>query len=51
MGSGSYDQDGGMPIYSKKNFENLLLRNQMAYDLETWFAPLGSQALPSLFKW
>ena len=35
-----------MPIYGK----NLLLWNQKADDLETWYAALGAQILPSLFK-
>ena len=36
-----------MYIYDK----NLLLRNQKAEDLDTWYAALGAQVLPSLFKW
>ena len=39
-----------MPIYDK-NLKNLLLRNQKADDLETWYATLGAQVLPNLFKW
>ena len=31
-----------------KTFKNLLLRNQKADDLETWYA---ASVLPSLFKW
>ena len=38
-----------MPIYGK-NLKNLLLRNQKADDLETWYAALGAHVLPSLFK-
>ena len=38
-----------MPIYGKN--KNLLLWNQKADDLETWYATLGAQVLPSLFKW
>ena len=38
-----------MPIYGK-NRKNLLLRNQKADDLETWYAASGSRVLPSLFK-
>ena len=30
-----------------KIFKNLLLRNQKAYDLETWYVALGAQVLPS----
>ena len=38
-----------MPIY-RKNLKNLLLRNQKADDLETWYAVSGAQVLPRLFK-
>ena len=38
-----------MAIYGK-NLKNLL-RNQKADDLETWYAALGAQVLPSLLKW
>ena len=40
-----------MPIYGK-NLKNLLLRNQKADDLETWYVALGAQVhvLTSLFK-
>ena len=34
-----------------KTFENLLLKNQTANYLGTWYAALGTQALPNLFKW
>ena len=37
-----------MPLYVK-NLENPL-RNQKAYDLETWYAASGAQVLPSVFK-
>ena len=36
-----------MPIYDK----NLLLWNQKADDLETWYAFLVIQVLPILLKW
>ena len=36
-------------IYGKK-IKNLLLRNQKADDLESWYAALGAQVLPILFK-
>ena len=39
-----------MPIYGKKPFKNLLLQNQKASDLETWYVVLGMWGLPSLFK-
>ena len=38
-----------MPIYDK-NLKTLLLLNQKADDLESWFAALGAQVLPILFK-
>ena len=38
-------------MYMVKTCENRLLRNRMADDLETWYTPLGTQALPGLFKW
>ena len=34
-----------------KTFKNLLLRNQTAYYLETWYVASSAQVLPSLFKW
>ena len=37
--------------YMVKTLRNLLLRNQKAYDLETWYAALGARVLSSLFKW
>ena len=37
-----------MPIYVK-NLKNLLLRNQKADDLETWYAASGARVLLSLF--
>ena len=41
-----------MPIYGKNPglFENILLRTWKAEDLETWYAALGTLALPDLFK-
>ena len=38
-----------MPIYGKK-FLALLLRNQKASDLMTWYSAFGMWGLPSLFK-
>ena len=38
-----------MPIYGKK-LKNLLLRNQKANDLETWYIASGARVLSSLFK-
>ena len=37
-----------MPIYGK-NLKNLLLRNPVANDLETWYAASGARVLPSMF--
>ena len=37
--------------YMLKSLKNLLLRNQKAYDLETWYVASSAQVLPSLFKW
>ena len=37
--------------YMVKTLKNLLLQNQKAYDLETWYAASGARVLPSLFKW
>ena len=40
------------PIYTYvKTFKNLLLRNQEADDLETWYTTSGTQVLQNLFKW
>ena len=39
-----------MPIYGK-NIKNLLLWNQKADDLESWYTALGTRVLPSMFKW
>ena len=48
-GPGHITKIAAMPIYGK-NLKNLLLRNQKAYDLETWYVALGARVLPSLFK-
>ena len=39
-----------MPIYGKIHFANLLLQNQKAGDLWTWYVAFGMWDLPSLFK-
>ena len=39
-----------IPIYAK-NLKNLLLWNQKANDLETWYAASGARVLSSLLKW
>ena len=36
--------------YMVNTFKNLLLRNQKANDLETWYAASGAQVLLNLFK-
>ena len=48
-GPGHMTKMAAMPIYGK-NLKNLLLRNQKADDLETWYAASGARVLPSLFK-
>ena len=40
-GPGHMTKMAAMPIYVK-NLTNLLLRNQKADDLETWYATLGA---------
>ena len=37
--------------YIVKTLKYILLRNQKADDLETWYAALGALVLPSFFKW
>ena len=37
--------------YMVKTLKNLLLQNQKADDLGTWYVALGLWGLPSLFKW
>ena len=49
-GQGHMTKMAAIPIYGK-NLKNLLLWNQKADDLETWYAPSGARVLPSLFKW
>ena len=48
-GPGHMTKMATMPIYGK-NIKNLLLQNQKADDLETWYASSGARILPSLFK-
>ena len=48
-GPGHMTKMAAMPIYGK-NLKNLLLQNQRADDLETWYAASGARVLPSLFK-
>ena len=47
-GPGLMNKMATMP-YMLKTLKHLL-RNQKAYDLETWYAALGARVLPSLFK-
>ena len=49
-GLGHMTKMATMPIYGK-NLKNHLLWNQKADDLESWYAALGTQVLPCLFKW
>ena len=37
-------------LYIVKTFKNLLM-NRKANDLESWYAALGTEVLPNLFKW
>ena len=39
------------PLYGKKPFKNLLLRNRQADFHETWYEASGTPAHHSLFKW
>ena len=48
-GPGHMTKMATMPIYGK-NLKKFLLWNQMADDLETWYAALGARVLTSLFK-
>ena len=48
-GLGHMIKMAAMPIYGK-TLKILLLRNQKADDLETWYAALGAQVLSCLFK-
>ena len=48
-GRGHKTKVAAMPIYGN-NLKNLLLRNQKADDLDTWYAASGAQELLSLFK-
>ena len=36
--------------YMVKAFKKLLIRNQKADDLETWYVAFGTQVLPNLSK-
>ena len=48
-GPGHMTKMAAMLIYGK-TLKNLLLRNQNADDIETWYAASGARVLPSLFK-
>ena len=49
-GPGHMTKMAAMPIYMVKTLKNLLLQNQMSYNLETWHVAPGTQALQSLYK-
>ena len=49
-GPGHMTKMAAMPIYGKNLKRNILLRNQKADDLETWYAASGARVLPTLFK-
>ena len=44
-GPGQMTKVAAMPIYGK-NLKNLLLQNQKAGDLESWYATSGARVLP-----
>ena len=48
-GLGHMTKMAAMPIYGK-TLKNLLLRNQEADDLDTWYAASGARVLSNLFK-
>ena len=48
-GPGHMTKTAAMPMYDK-NLKNSSSPEQKADDLETWYAALGAQVLPSLFK-
>ena len=47
---GHMNNMAAMSIYGKNLKKNLLLWNQKADDLESWYAALGTQVLQNLFK-
>ena len=49
-GPGHMTKMATIPIYGK-TLKNLLLWNQKADDLETWYAASGAWVLSNLFKW
>ena len=49
-GPGHMTKMAAMAIYGKNLKKNLLLRNQKANDLESWYASSGAWVLPSLLK-
>ena len=49
-GPGHMTKMAATPIYGKKPFKNLLLQNQTADDLGTWYVAFGLWGLQSLFK-
>ena len=49
-GQGHMTKMVAMAINSKKNFKNLLLQNQKAFDFETWPEASMNTAQQSLYK-
>ena len=49
-GFGHITKMAAMPMYVKHPFKNILLWNQRANDIGTWYVQLGMWALPSLHK-
>ena len=45
-----FDHMTKMAIYGKNLFKNLLLQNQKADDLGTWYVAFGMWGLPNLFN-
>ena len=49
-GPGHLTKMATTPIFGKTPFKNLLLQNQKADGLGTWYVAFGMWGLPSLFK-
>ena len=50
-GPGHMTKTAAMPIYGNKLKKNLLLRNQKADNLETWYAAFGAQVLSNCLNY
>ena len=49
-GHGHMTKMAAIAIYGK-HLKNILLKNRMTDDLETWYAASGTRVLPNSFKW